>query len=459
MAKCFSVCKGGFLFTFTLVFHNTLASTIDIDIEGDGSVLVVDETETLCDENCVVETVSDFITLQPQASSNATFKQWDGQQCDFGYKVIHGSARTGVKTVGGGAKTLKSADINGDGIADLAAISLFDGKVFSLINDGNGKFSDTVVVDSMRYPSALDLYDWDGDADQDLLVIDYPKREIQLYTNDGNGNFTFSKAIVIPDIAPYALSVMDVNADDAPDLIISSFNADISGDLFDLVESIANASTDIYTNLNGSFELYQNLSSSAAITVDAYKPNSSDAIVIATAEIADNRVVVYSDGEATTVDSGSRPYGVNFNDIDDNGTQDLLVAYYRPSQLAILYQLQSNSFTAPNQILTPSEGLTATSMEDFNNDDIVDIASGEFNANSFFYVPSISYVDCGLSTDSDRSIIAIFSESEQAPENPAVPVSQPDNNSSSGGGSFGMGMLLLSAVAVFRKYFKLTLKA
>ena len=427
------------------------ADVIDIEIIGQGTIRSV-EASIDCTESCSIDNKSQTNTLVAQADTNWKFNGWSGQQCDAGNGVIVNPSQLGLVGASGGAKTLDSADINGDGFSDLAMISLFDGKVSTLTNDGAGRFAKKEVVSNLNYPSALAFYDWDNDGDQDLVVAVFGSRKLKLYLNDGNGELTFSDDIVIGNIRPYAIAVLDINDDQAPDLVVSSFSADTTGDLFALVSSIGEAKTEVYLNNNNTFTLDKTLSNNAAITLDAYL-DADSSLVVAAAEIVEKNIAVYQNSARTVLDASASSYGVAFGDIDNNGTMDLLAANYRPANLA-LYIDQGNQNYSPAQIIAnPDDGVTATAIVDIDADGYADIATGEFNALQFYYFKTLSYSDCIVNQGSNISLTAEFiqaTSSTPAPT-PAPTPTQPEetkSSSSSGGGSMSWFLLLIVAISL-----------
>jgi hypothetical protein len=422
------------------------ADVIEIEILGQGIISSV-EASVNCSESCSIDNISQMNTLVATAETNWKFNGWSGQQCDAGNGVIVNSSSMGLAGAVGGAKTLDSADINGDGIYDLVTISLFDGKVSTLINDGSGLFDKAVVASDLNYPSGLSLYDWDSDGDQDLIVAVFGEKKLKLYLNDGNGGLLFSEDIVIGNVRPYSIAVVDSNNDQAPDLVVSSFSADTTGDLFALANSISSAKTAVYLNENNVFALGQTFSENAAITLDAYLTVDSNLVVVA-AEIIEGNIALYKNSTRTVIDTKPASYGVTFGDIDNNGTMDILAANYRPSTLS-LYINQGNHNYSPAQIIAqPDEGLTATAIVDIDADGYADIATGEFNAKQFYYFKTLSYNDCIVYQGSDISLTAEFIQLVEPVPSPVV---EDNKKSSKGGGSWSWGLILIACIVANKK--------
>ena len=419
----------------------TQATNITITLEGQGEINAK-EADIKCTQNCTITNTLSKNTLVPTANSGWLFDGWSGQQCDSGSQVLTSEIYTRIGGDSGGAKTLRTADLNGDHLDDLVSIGLFTGNISFRSNEGDGKFNVTLIDSGLHYPTALDLFDWDGDNDLDLFVAEFGQSRIKIYLNDGLGNFSFSQHIKIAGINPYSFKIIDKNNDGQHDIVLSSFSADISGDLLVLVDSITNPKTQWYINNNGSFIAEELLSSSASMTIDAYQKDGIVSVV--TAEIINGEVAQYRSGSRTIVDTGIGTYGAAFGDIDKDGIMDVLTAHYRPSKLNLVYGTGHSSFSAAQLIAEPDEGVTATSFGDYNDDGYLDVATGEFNRKMFYYFTTESYKDCVVSTEADISLTATFIESTDEnvnnPEN--TPTTQAKSESS--GGSFYYPLLLLS---------------
>lgn len=428
------------------------AGEINITINGQGTVLA-EEAGSSCSANCILNNDLDKNTLIATANTNSKFVGWSGQKCDAGNEVFIDTSINAIDNVKGGAKTLASADINGDELDDLASISLFDGVIQRLISNGDGTFSIKMIAQDLKYPSALDFYDWDGDSDQDLLVAEYGRRALKLYRNDGLGEFNFVKDIAISNVRPYAFKVADINKDDIPDLLISSFEANTSGDLFTLVDSISNANISWYLN-NGNDEFSHELdvSNTAAVTLDINHDDAFKTFNIVSAEIVNGEIALYQQVDKniqrSVIDSGRGSYGAAFGDIDDDGLVDILATHYQPSKINLLYNKGNNTFSSAFTITRPMEGVTAAVFGDFNDDSYLDIGSGEFNANIFYFFANKGYRDCVVLNNANIQLTANF---EQNADDTIVE-STNDSSSGSSGGSVSFGLLALFIAGLRKKH-------
>lgn len=433
-------------YVLTLFSCNLTASEINITIEGQGSISLKD-SQSICNESCTIASNNELESLVPQAADNWAFKGWSNGACEYGNGVISSQTFSVFDNAQNGAKTLDNADVNGDGIVDFAAIDLFARSVTILTNNGDGTFSESNNLGHFIYPSALAFYDWESDGDQDLVVTDYNKNAIKLFLNDGNGEFELTQTIEIENIKPYGVAVADINNDSTPELLISSFNSDTSGDLFQLVNSISSAKTAWYSKQGEEYTESLVLSDQAAFTLDTAVVDGQ--VLSLAAELKRDQITLYSqtDNNITqqVVDTGDNPYGAAFGDIDNNGTLDVLAAYYRPSKIRFIENTGEQKFLEAIEIASPAEGVTATAIADINNDGMKDLALGEFNTNRFYYFPTESYKECVVNSQSPVSVIAVFESTQNGGGSAGT------ESSDSSGGSLHYFIALLALVLFGRR--------
>jgi hypothetical protein len=121
---------------------------------------------------------------------------------------------------------LKSADLNGDGKADLlVAASLSSGgwSVYVLTGNGDGTFNAPVAVEQSSQLGivSLDLADLNNDHKMDLIVSD-TSGAINIYLGNGDGTFTASNAFFGGMTTEVSVVTGDFNGDGNIDLIVSA---------------------------------------------------------------------------------------------------------------------------------------------------------------------------------------------------------------------------------------------
>ena len=173
-----------------------------IQIEAEGNTLFTEIT----DQSCI------------------DFKHTEAQNFDFGY---HQPLPQKYSQLG---PCVATGDINGDGLIDFFAGGAANqtGKIFTQKIDGSFTSTDLVEGSKLEEDLGSILFDTDGDKDLDLLVTGgsfefaVPKyNQPRLYINDGRANFKLGADAlpVITDITK-AVSVADYDGDGDMDVFI-----------------------------------------------------------------------------------------------------------------------------------------------------------------------------------------------------------------------------------------------
>jgi len=121
---------------------------------------------------------------------------------------------------------LEAADLNGDGLPDLAIAATpstpaDDGSaVHVLIGRGQGQFIAGAVATRVR-PVGLWIADFSGDGAPDLLALDADGKQVELLVGDGRGEFKSGPRSRLPGaVAPQGLTVGDFDLDKRLDLAV-----------------------------------------------------------------------------------------------------------------------------------------------------------------------------------------------------------------------------------------------
>jgi uncharacterized repeat protein (TIGR01451 family) len=123
-----------------------------------------------------------------------------------------------------GGSSIVSADLNGDGVPDLAVAGSYNSVFAVLLGNGNGTFQTAVSVPVGYYSSYLAVGDLNGDGKVDVAVSGYYSGYINIAFGNGNGSFQTPVQIAAPYYASY-LTVDDLNGDGKADIAVSGSGA------------------------------------------------------------------------------------------------------------------------------------------------------------------------------------------------------------------------------------------
>ncbi|GAA6173772.1 hypothetical protein NBRC116592_34420 [Colwellia sp. KU-HH00111] len=435
--------------------------TLTLEIIGKGKVNI-ESNNTFCTETCQQKITSDsIVSLNFEETSGYKFSHWESGSCDAGEEVLMNPDKKQLIAQEFRPKEVAFADFNGDGLQDIATISLFSSQLTVSFSLGNEQYQLAQTFSAPIYSSSMTTADWEGDGDTDIFVVDYKANAILSYMNDGNGNFTLTDMIEIANEHPYSLAIADINQDGLNDLLLGSFSANISADsLKDIVNSVTGPSLRWYANEgDNQFSLYQDIPTEGAFFKLAVGKltGSSNFDIVGTA-INLNKVLAYrltaSDYIESTIYADNYVYGVALGDIDQNNLTDVLVTSYYGQDVGLLTQHQDGSFIT-DIVHRANDGLTSVSFADIDSNGIDDIVWGEFDNRVVNWIPTDSLKTCVVNMNSNRTVVANFieSSSDDTINNNNVTAPPSLQEQSSSGGSFGLSGLLVLSIYNFRKRF------
>jgi hypothetical protein len=134
--------------------------------------------------------------------------------------------------VGGSPSDLAAADLNGDGVVDLAlSVWQSNWRVAVLFGDGAGGFAPApgspIAVGARFGTTTIALADVNGDGKRDLVVAPTDSRSVSIRFGDGAGRFGAAMTIAAGN-SPSSLAVADLNRDGKVDLAVGA-QADRAG--------------------------------------------------------------------------------------------------------------------------------------------------------------------------------------------------------------------------------------
>ena len=123
-------------------------------------------------------------------------------------------------------------DVDGDGDEDLAVICGTANKLVILQNDGGGDFTSILQLDTGNNPSAVTVFDWDGDGNTDVALVNQDDDTLYVYVNSnplrsiGFGTPNSSGTSTNPNgIAP---GDIDPGGDKDEDVVVSGADGEVT---------------------------------------------------------------------------------------------------------------------------------------------------------------------------------------------------------------------------------------
>jgi cysteine-rich repeat protein len=280
-----------------------------------------------CSAFCTLEICGDGILNGPEDCDDGN--QINGDGCDN--NCVPTSCNDGVSSAGelclgsatsfavGAGAFPEVGDLNGDGLDDVVVMNSFVLQLQILLNQGAGQLAAPLFLPFPDPATAKPLIgDINGDNHKDVMLVTFGNH-VELFINDGTGQLNVQTALLTAGF-PMNAALAELTGDSLPELIVGDASSQI----------------EIFTNQGaGQF--------SAPLLVPI--PNAA-----------------YID----TIAAG---------DINADGLTDLILSNTEVFQVAVLYNLGSLQFSAP-QLLAIDNFPMSLSLGDLNGDNLPDLVMG-----------------------------------------------------------------------------------
>jgi uncharacterized protein (TIGR03437 family) len=295
-----------------------------------------------------------------------------------------------------GTAAATAYDFNGDGNLDLAVVNLSSGDVSILLGRGDGTFQSAVNYPAVAFASSIVEGDFNGDGHPDLAIANATSIAVLL----GKGDGTFRTAIVTqgPFTSIVGLAAGDFNKDGKLDLAVSdNTNATVSILLGDGTGKFPTeydyaAGYGVYMagygvgTLNAVGTIFA-MDLDGDGNLDVVVASGHPDVLTATPYVSDAMVVFFGRGDGTLIGPPAYHTGSGINtvavaDFNGDGKPDMAAA---SGSLWILLSSGGGNFRTPVSINLGSgvsaDGLAAA---DLNGDGKQDLVVGDFNGNGVY---------------------------------------------------------------------------
>jgi hypothetical protein len=249
----------------------------------------------------------------------------------FGHEVF-GTPTTHSTGSGSNPSSIAAGDINKDGWMDIVVANQNRDNVGVFIAcDYTTFIQDTILIpDLLPTPNSVATGDFNNDHQWDIVVANKAANNIGIYLGNGNGTFgtqiTYSTGT---SSSPVFVAVGDFNNDNNSDIVVADYN----------------------TNNIRIFLGYGNGS--------------------------------FADQGASDGNRVNYPVSIGIGDFDNDSFSDIVVVNKIKDQLSIFLGYGNGTFKTPNLHFLPSgSSPTWVAVDDFNNDDIMDIAVSNYQGNN-----------------------------------------------------------------------------
>jgi hypothetical protein len=265
-------------------------------------------------------------------------------------------------------------DINGDNKSDIIVANNVANGVGVFLNSGNGTFLPQTEyrTGEESYPPAVTVVDINNDKKPDIIVTNQNENNIGILFNLGDGTFTPQQKILLEyGSGATSPSVVDINDDDKPDIIWANFDGNSVGVLFNFG--------------NGTFHsltTYSTGSESQPRFVSVVDVNQDDKLDIVVANSNKNNVgVLLNSGNGIflpqtsySTGSNSSPRCVSVVDLNGDIRPEIIVANHDLDNIGIFVNIGNGTFLLQKTYSTGSgSNPVFVSVIDVNGDHKPDI--------------------------------------------------------------------------------------
>ena len=365
---------------------------INAQINFDNEIFVLDESHVSQDATALItvdldnDNDKDLVVASYYDDSIVWYENINGDYRYYERKIISNLVDV--------PSSLTHADLDNDGFEDIIVVSPSDNKLVWFKNLGNGSFSSEIVlsdeVNGLLYVKTLDS---DNDGDIDVFTGGYAD-ELLFLENLNNG--TFSSPTVLYD-SSYNLKMIktkDLDNDGVIDIISTHDDGTVYW-----TKNLGNNNFGSRQYITGS----SNDGNSLAF-LDVNEDGYLDAITVRSYGTDELRFTLNQNGTSfnssnpVTIDSfvdGARE--IQIKDMDNDGIEDIIVSFWSNDNISWYKNLgavlpNTNEFGVRQLLVDNVSNPRSYTIEDINNDgtnDIISTSYAAYNETNFIYKVSL----------------------------------------------------------------------
>jgi gliding motility-associated-like protein len=251
-------------------------------------------------------------------------------------------ARTSI-LVNAGTLHVTCGDLNGDGKPEIVASENNGDRIFILKNNGNSTFSTQQIKLTGNKVKRVAINDLDLDGKPELVITDQLKKIVTILSNQSSLSgiaFGAPLKIDLPAVlnSSDGLDIQDLNADGLPEIITSHILSSADNKIFILV----NKSSPGNFNFDDKKVIVEN---NAIVNIRVGDLDQDGKPDFAVTRILNSDISIYRNTSTTSdisfadpiaVLTNTRPWGLDFGDLDGDGKLDIAVASIENKAISIL---------------------------------------------------------------------------------------------------------------------------
>jgi hypothetical protein len=270
------------------------------------------------------------------------------------------------------------ADLNRDGITDLATANFGSDDVSVLIGNGDGRFAPSLPFGvSGRNPSAVASADFNGDRQPDLATANFGSNDVSVLPGVGDGRFGPAATFGALGVNPSDIVAADFNRDGRLDLAVANQGFPLGPQ--NLAVLLGNG--------DGTFAPAGSFAAGdAPIAITAHDFDRDGRLDLAAANFFSNDVTVLlgngdgTFGPARPFGVGSFPNALTAADFNSDGNLDLATANFDSANVSVLLGNGDGTFGRAGAFEVNGDGPSGITTADFNRDGRADLATANFTS-------------------------------------------------------------------------------